>query len=70
MTLDGVLERHQEQGPPLRVQYSITPYGMTLVPILDTLCAWGRAHLGRQAAAVSTALGAEATIRVRFLPSS
>lgn len=48
MTADGILERHQEQGLPLRVQYSITPYGMTLVPILDVLCTWGRSHLKRQ----------------------
>ena len=48
MTTDGVLDRYQEQGLPLRVQYSITPYGMTLVPVLDVLCTWGRAHLERK----------------------
>ena len=35
MTEAGILERHQEQGLPLRVRYSLTPYGRTLVPVLD-----------------------------------
>ena len=35
MTEPGILERHQEQGLPLRVRYSLTPYGRTLVPVLD-----------------------------------
>ena len=29
MTGAGILERHQEQGLPLRVRYSLTPYGRT-----------------------------------------
>ena len=33
---------------PLRVRYSLTPYGMTLVPVLDVLCTWGREHLKRE----------------------
>ena len=47
MTEAGILERHQEQGLPLRVRYSLTPYGRTLVPVLDVLCSWGREHLKR-----------------------
>jgi hypothetical protein len=34
-----------EPGLPLRVRYSLTPYGMTLVPVLEVLCTWGREHL-------------------------
>ena len=45
MTESGILDRHQEQGLPLRVRYSLTPYGMTLVPVLEVLCTWGREHL-------------------------
>ena len=48
MTVSGILYRQQEQGLPLRVQYSITPYGMTLVPVLEVLCTWGREHLKRE----------------------
>jgi DNA-binding HxlR family transcriptional regulator len=40
MTGAGILERHQEQGLPLRVRYSLT-YGRTLVPVLDV----GHAHM-------------------------
>ena len=47
MTEAGILHRNQEQGLPLRVHYSITAYGMTLVPVLDVLCSWGREHLRR-----------------------
>lgn len=45
MTDAGILERHQDRGSPLRVRYSLTPYGMTLVPVLEVLCTWGREHL-------------------------
>jgi len=48
MTESGILDRHEEQGLPLRVTYSLTPYGMTLVPVLDSLCTWGRKHLVRE----------------------
>jgi len=51
MTEAGILERHQERGLPLRVWYSLTPYGRTLVPVLDVLCTWGREHLKRAPAA-------------------
>jgi DNA-binding HxlR family transcriptional regulator len=29
------------------LRYSLTPYGQTLVPVLDVLCTWGREHLKR-----------------------
>lgn len=45
LTEAGILERHQETGLPLRVHYALTPYGHTLVPVLDVLCQWGRQHL-------------------------
>lgn len=48
MTQSGILYRHQEPGLPLLVRYSLTPYGITLVPVLDVLCTWGREHLRRQ----------------------
>src|ERR1700704_6167617 len=47
MTGAGILERHQEQGLPLRVRYSLTPDGRTLVPVLDVLCSWCREHSKR-----------------------
>jgi DNA-binding HxlR family transcriptional regulator len=50
LTESGVLDRHQDEGPPVRVRYSISAYGMTLVPVLDVLCTWGREHLRRLSA--------------------
>ena len=47
LTGSGILHRHQESGLPLCVRYSLTPYGMTLVPVLEVLCTWGREHLKR-----------------------
>src|ERR1700744_6620154 len=47
MTGAGILERHQEQGLPLRVQYSLTPYGRTLVPVLELRGSSGSPHLNR-----------------------
>jgi DNA-binding HxlR family transcriptional regulator len=37
---------------PPRVEYSLTAYGRTLRPITDLMCAWGKKHLARAAAAV------------------
>jgi DNA-binding HxlR family transcriptional regulator len=51
MTDAGILERHQERGLPLRVRYSLTPYGMTLVPVLEVLCTWGREPLKHEQSA-------------------
>ena len=45
---DGILIRHQENTVPPRVRYSISRYGRTLLPVLETICAWGRRHLERQ----------------------
>lgn len=44
---DGILVRHQEQTVPPCVRYSISKYGLTLVPVLEVICAWGRNHLKR-----------------------
>ncbi|HLJ78060.1 MAG TPA: helix-turn-helix domain-containing protein [Acidobacteriaceae bacterium] len=51
MTDAGILERHQERGSRLQVRYSLTPYGMTLVPVLEVLCTWGREHLKQERSA-------------------
>lgn len=42
---DGILVRRQQDGVPPCVYYSISKYGWTLVPVLETICAWGRNHL-------------------------
>ena len=42
---DGFLIRQQETTVPPCVRYSISKYGMTLAPVLETICMWGRNHL-------------------------
>lgn len=44
---DGILLRHEEKRVPPSVRYSISEYGMTLVPVLEEICNWGRKHLVR-----------------------
>ena len=50
---DGILERHDAGTVPPRVDYSISPYGRTLLPVLQALCGWGRIHLERGETATS-----------------
>ncbi len=45
----GIINRHDAQTVPPCVHYSIAEYGMTLAPILESLCDWGRKHMARQA---------------------
>lgn len=44
---DGIVRRKQESSLPPCVRYSISEYGKTLVPVLEVICNWGRAHLQR-----------------------
>jgi DNA-binding HxlR family transcriptional regulator len=45
LTADGILVRHDNRTRPPHVQYSISQYGLTLLPVLEQICAWGRIHL-------------------------
>jgi DNA-binding HxlR family transcriptional regulator len=49
---DGILVRRQEKGMPPVVRYSISEYGLTLVPVLNVICGWGRRHMERNKADV------------------
>jgi DNA-binding HxlR family transcriptional regulator len=42
---DGILLRRQKNSVPPCVHYSISKYGWTLAPVVESLCAWGRNHL-------------------------
>ncbi|HEV2576913.1 MAG TPA: helix-turn-helix domain-containing protein [Acidobacteriaceae bacterium] len=44
---DGILIRRQETTVPPCVRYSISKYGITLLPVLETICSWGGKHLQR-----------------------
>lgn len=38
---DGIIERKQYDGVPLRVEYSLSEKGLSVVPILESICRWG-----------------------------
>lgn len=42
---DGVLKRKIYEQVPPKVVYSLTEYGWSLRPILDSMCAWGDQHI-------------------------
>ncbi len=42
---DGLINREAFAEIPPRVQYSITPKGATLLPILELMCAWGEKNM-------------------------
>jgi len=43
---DGVITRTVFPEVPPRVEYAITDFGRTLIPILQALCNWGAEYLG------------------------
>jgi DNA-binding HxlR family transcriptional regulator len=47
MVEDGILLRGVKKSVPRHVCYSISPYGMTLAPVLEKICDWGRKHQAR-----------------------
>ena len=42
---DGVIRRKVYPEVPPRVEYAITDFGKTLIPILEALCTWGAEYL-------------------------
>ena len=42
---DGIIERTIYAEIPPRVEYTITEYGKTLLPIIDSMYKWGRQHM-------------------------
>ncbi len=74
---NGILERHDRQTIPPCVRYSISTYGLTLLPVVEALCAWGRLHLARlntgtqtdpSPAPVRTAHGKRNTRQIQYAP--
>ncbi|WP_286161002.1 winged helix-turn-helix transcriptional regulator [Aphanothece minutissima] len=45
---DGLVEREVTPTRPPRVSYSFSDYGRTLIPVIQSLCAWGQQHGVRQ----------------------
>jgi DNA-binding HxlR family transcriptional regulator len=42
---DGIIERIIYAEIPPRVEYKITPYGCSILPIIDSMYQWGKLHM-------------------------
>ena len=45
---DGLIHREVYPEIPPKVEYSLTEFGKTVLPVLDALCEWGNKYLGRE----------------------
>ena len=41
---DGLVKRENFNEVPLRVEYSLTVFGKSLIPVLNAIAKWGREH--------------------------
>ena len=46
---DGIVQREPKGAVPAPVVYSLTDYGRALMPLVEEIRTWGRAHLERAA---------------------
>jgi DNA-binding HxlR family transcriptional regulator len=46
MEKDGAAGRKVYPVIPPKVEYSLTEYGQTLIPVLDAMAEWGKNHGG------------------------
>ncbi len=44
----GLVEREVMPAKPPQVSYRFSAYGRSLIPLIQSLCAWGEQHLQRQ----------------------
>ncbi len=42
---DSLIRRHVYPVVPPKVEYELTEFGTSVLPILDAMCAWGRTYL-------------------------
>lgn len=45
---DGLIHRELFPEVPPRVEYSLTPFGRTLEPVIAALRAWGETHVAQR----------------------
>lgn len=49
LVADGLVARRPEGAAPARVEYSLTEYGRSALPLVEQARRWGRGHLERPA---------------------
>jgi len=42
---DGLVHREVFRVVPPRVEYSLTPTGRSFVPVMESMCVWGKTHI-------------------------
>jgi DNA-binding HxlR family transcriptional regulator len=47
MQADGIVARKDYREIPPRVEYALTPFGLSLIDALRPLCDWGSRHMKR-----------------------
>jgi DNA-binding HxlR family transcriptional regulator len=50
---DGLVHRQPHGGPPAPVEYSLTDYGRSVLPLVEDLRLWGRSHMTHVTAATN-----------------
>jgi DNA-binding HxlR family transcriptional regulator len=45
LAADGIVQRQPKGAIPAPVEYSLTDYGRSLLPLVEDIRLWGRAHL-------------------------
>jgi len=50
---DGIVQRQPKGSIPAPVEYSLTDYGRSLLPLVEDIRLWGRAHIERLTYAAS-----------------
>ncbi|TCZ73245.1 transcriptional regulator [Paenibacillus albiflavus] len=41
---EGIVDRMVYPAIPPKVEYSLSEYGRTLIPVVEVMCAWGKNH--------------------------
>jgi DNA-binding HxlR family transcriptional regulator len=54
LAADEIVERTPLGAVPARVMYRLTAYGRTLLPLVESVRAWGRGHIDRMPGGRST----------------
>jgi DNA-binding HxlR family transcriptional regulator len=54
MECDGIVTRQDFREIPPRVEYALTPFGISLSAALSPLCEWGQQHMARIGAVKET----------------
>lgn len=62
---DGIIRRNVIPANPPQVEYSFTPHGETLFPILNAMCLWGHENIGDRYEVVHSSCTASDIDRIR-----